>query len=166
MQARVPELSRTRFRGWGIETARAHARRNRIVRCQSSFAKSHTTSSIQPPLLHHVNRHLGSGCQHPLAPRYLLAPCYLPPSLPWSVAVGSRLAAALKGKGRGGAAKGQPAKGKGRGGTANMQCHRHREAYFYPHEDLATHQIVATDMWISGEPRAKSLAACWRVVVD
>ena len=76
-----------------------------------------------------------------------------------------------KGKGRGGAAKGQPAKGKGRGGaakgqTANEQCHRHREAYMFPHEDQATHQIVATDMWISGEPRAKSLAACWRVVVD
>ena len=81
-----------------------------------------------------------------------------------------------KGKGGGkGYHKGK-AKGAGKGGvwrakgtakeqgTANQQCHRHRVAYFYPHESLTTHQIIATDMWISGEPsRARSLAACWRV---
>ena len=48
--------------------------------------------------------------------------------------------------------------------TQNHQCHRHRVAYFYPHESLESHTLTATDMWISGEPsRARSLAACWRV---
>ena len=84
-----------------------------------------------------------------------------------------------KGKGYEGDHKGK-AKGAGKGGvwrakgtakeqgatysTQNKQCHRHRVAHFYPHESLTTHQIIATDMWISGEPsRARSLAACWRV---
>ena len=83
----------------------------------------------------------------------------------------------VKGKGYKGYHKGK-GKGAGKGGvwrakgtakgtaysTQNKQCHRHRVAYFYQHESLTTHQIIATGMWISGEPsRARSLAACWRV---
>ena len=69
---------------------------------------------------------------------------------------GRRVGAAKGAKGKGGA---KGAQGKGGATAANRHNHRHSECYMFLHESLTTHEIIAADMWISGEPRAKSLAA-------
>ena len=38
------------------------------------------------------------------------------------------------------------------GGYTNVQNHRHKIVYMYPHESMTTRQIVATDVWESGDP--------------
>ena len=38
------------------------------------------------------------------------------------------------------------------GGYTNVQNHRHKIVYMYPHESMTTRQIDVTDVWESGDP--------------
>ena len=38
------------------------------------------------------------------------------------------------------------------GSYTNVQNHRHKIVYMYPHESMTTRQIDATDVWASGDP--------------
>ena len=40
----------------------------------------------------------------------------------------------------------------------NQSNHRHKVCYLYPHESMRTGYIVATDVWLSGDP--SGMAVC------
>ena len=43
------------------------------------------------------------------------------------------------------------------GGYTNVQNHRHKLVYMYPHESTTTRQIVATDVWDASSPKSRQL---------